>query len=241
MATTIEAPRAGAPPWLSSLLQTSDSLFPSGGYAHSYGLEEMVAMGRVPNAAALQDFLDEQILPAMERLELPYLRFAQEAAEREDLDTLLELDEEIAAWKVCREIREAGESQGRQLLRMLDQIFDHDFARRFQEAAAARRSPCQQITVAGILRSAQGAEIEVGLSAWLYQGVSNFCAASVKLLRLGEVACQRVIRASLEPQKVASLIQRSLKVSRSEAGWFNPLLDIASSRHETAFSRLFIS
>ena len=29
--------------WLGGMIQTSDTLFPSGGYAHSYGLEEMVA------------------------------------------------------------------------------------------------------------------------------------------------------------------------------------------------------
>ena len=31
--------------WLGGLIQTTDTLFPSGGYAHSYGLEELVAQG----------------------------------------------------------------------------------------------------------------------------------------------------------------------------------------------------
>ena len=36
-------------------------------------------------------------------------------------------------------------------------------------------------------------------------------------------------------------IAKSLKVKRENAGFFNPMLDLASARHELAFSRLFIS
>lgn len=189
----------------------------------------------------LEGFLKEEILPAMERLELPYLRLCHEAAVREDVDALLALDEEIAAWKLCREIREAGQNQGRQLLRMLDQVFENEFARTFSRESQARGASCQQITACGILRATQGVTIENGLVAWVYQSVSNFCSASIKLLRLGEVACQRLIRKCLEPKALQHLVRRSLQVERQEAGWFNPVLDVASARHELAFSRLFIS
>jgi urease accessory protein UreF len=40
--------------WLGGLIQTTDSLFPSGGYAHSYGLEEMVALNQVSSAKDLE-------------------------------------------------------------------------------------------------------------------------------------------------------------------------------------------
>ena len=79
--------------WLASLLQTTDSLFPSGGYAHSYGLEELVALGKVADSNDLEAFLKEEILPAMERLELPYLRLCHEAAVKEDIPALFALDD----------------------------------------------------------------------------------------------------------------------------------------------------
>ena len=227
--------------WLASLLQTSDTLFPSGGYAHSYGLEELVAMGQVTDSTSLKRFLHEDVLLTLERLELPYLRFCHEAALNRDCETLFELDEEIGAWKLTREVREASVSQGRQLLRMLDQVFDDEFARSFARKAIDRESPCHQITVWSILRSSQGAPLESMLIAWVYQSVSTFCSASVKLLRIGEVACQRIIRSCLQPVTVRELVRRSCSVERNDAGWFNPLLDVASARHETAFSRLFIS
>ena len=61
--------------WLGGLIQTTDTLFPSGGYAHSYGLEEMVALEKVHSKEDLEEFLIHQILPSLEKLELPYLGF----------------------------------------------------------------------------------------------------------------------------------------------------------------------
>lgn len=239
--TEPEGSGAASQDWLASLLQTSDTLFPSGGYAHSYGLEELVAIGRITDAADLEHFLHEDVLPALERLELPYLRLCHEAVLRQDLDALFALNEEIGAWKLTREIREASLSQGRQLLRMLDQVFDDEFARSFARESDERDAACHQITAFAILRVAQGTPLESSLVAWVYQSVSTFCSASIKLLRLGEVACQRIIRSCLQPNALRQLVCRSLAVERNEAGWFNPLLEIASARHETAFSRLFIS
>src|SRR5882757_8652611 len=66
--------------WLPQLLQTTDSIFPTGSYAHSFGFEELAGLGLVHNAETLANFLRQQIVPALEHLELPYLRFAHEAA-----------------------------------------------------------------------------------------------------------------------------------------------------------------
>ena len=69
--------------WLAPLMQTTDTLFPSGGYAHSYGLEELVALGKIDSSEALEEFLINEIMPALENLELPYLRFYSDAVKNE--------------------------------------------------------------------------------------------------------------------------------------------------------------
>ena len=56
--------------WLGGLIQTTDTLFPSGGYAHSYGLEELVALGRIGSINDLEEFLIDEILPALENQEV---------------------------------------------------------------------------------------------------------------------------------------------------------------------------
>ena len=227
--------------WLGGLIQTTDTLFPSGGYAHSYGLEEMVALNQVSSARDLEEFLMQQILPSLEKLELPYLRFCVEAVEKNELNELGRLNEEISAWKLTREIRDAGKSQGAQLLRMILEIYECPVSEKFNQLLLEGRDQCQQIIATALLRNAQKAPLISSMVAWIYQAVSNFCSASVKLLRLGELACQKIIHRCINGEKIQGLLARSVEVKREEAGFFNPLLDLASARHELAFSRLFIS
>ena len=227
--------------WLGGLIQTPDTLFPSGGYAHSYGLEELVAQGRISSEKDLEDFLMTHVLPALESLELPYLRFCLQAVSNRELEMLISLNEEISAWKLTREIREAGKSQGSQMIRMIREIYQCPVSDEFQKMLSKSGEQCQQITATALLRNAQGVPLASSMTVWIYQAVSNFCSASIKLLRLGEVACQKIIHRSLEKQKIQKVIFNSLEVHREKSGFFNPLLDLASARHELAFSRLFIS
>jgi urease accessory protein len=227
--------------WLASLMQTTDSLFPSGGYAHSYGLEELVALGTVQSKEDLEGFLIEQILPSLEKLELPYLRFCIDAVDAKDYSQLLRLNEEISAWKLTHEIREAGKSQGAQLLRMTLNLYPCPFSKKFHEMLQKEEEECQQITATAVIRSAQGVPLTSAMIGWIYQSISNFCSASIKLLRLGELACQKIIHRCINKERVQGILDRSLRVNHESAGFFNPVLDLASARHELAFSRLFIS
>jgi urease accessory protein len=227
--------------WLGGLLQTTDSLFPSGGYAHSYGLEEMVALGKVQSKEDLEDFLMQEILPSLEKLELPYLRYSVKAVETNDLEELVKINEEISAWKLTREIRDAGSSQGAQLLRMILEIYQCPISKKCKQLLQDRGEQCQQIVATALLRNVQKTPLSSSMIAWVYQAISNFCSASVKLLRLGELACQKIIHRCISGEKVQRLLSNSLRVKRENAGFFNPMLDLASARHELAFSRLFIS
>ena len=227
--------------WLGGLIQTTDTLFPSGGYAHSYGLEEMVALNQVSSPKDLEEFLMQQILPSLEKLELPYLRYCVEAVEKNELNELVSLNEEISAWKLTREIRDAGKFQGTQLLRMILEIYECPVSERFNQSLQEGNDQCQQITATALLRNAQNAPLTSSMIAWIYQAVSNFCSASIKLLRLGELTCQKIIHRCIDAERVQDLLSKSLDVQRDKAGFFNPMLDLASARHELAFSRLFIS
>ena len=227
--------------WLGGLLQTTDTLFPSGGYAQSYGLEEMVALGRVKSKEDLEDFLMQEILPSLEKLELPYLRYSVESLGGNNLNELLILNEEISAWKLTREIRDAGKSQGTQLLKMILAIHQCPVSQQFHQLLQKSGDQCQQIIATALLRNLQKTPLSSSMIAWVYQAISNFCSAAVKLLRLGELACQKIIHRCISGEKVQRLLSNSLRVKREDAGFFNPMLDLASARHELAFSRLFIS
>lgn len=99
--------------WVPALLQISDPLFPTGAYAHSMGLEQWAETCGYRTAEELIEFFESHAGPSLQRLELPYLRFAASALSASDMEALLELESEIDAWKWASEIREASVAQGR--------------------------------------------------------------------------------------------------------------------------------
>jgi urease accessory protein len=225
--------------WLPYLLQTSDALFPTGAYAHSLGFEETVRLGLVRDEASLRAFLLDQIVPAQREQELPYLRFAWTAATAGDLEDLLQVDSEISAWKLSREGREASVQLGVRRMTALQGIIDLPLLSRFAELIAQGKLRGHHLTVCGVQATVQAVPLRAALLTYYYLSLSAICSAAMKLIRIGQNGCQKLLR---EAGAVAGeVVESSFRVEQAKAGWFNPLLEIASMRHERAEERLFIS
>jgi urease accessory protein len=57
--------------WLAGMLQMADTFYPTGAYAHSFGLEGMIELGAVRDRETLREFLMGSALPALRQAELP--------------------------------------------------------------------------------------------------------------------------------------------------------------------------
>ncbi|WP_193213030.1 urease accessory protein UreF [Luteolibacter marinus] len=213
------------------LMQANDSQYPSGAYAHSYGLEELVEAGVVTDAGGLEQFLESQILPALLTFEIPYFAQAHAAAGQDDGARLLELDAELDAWRLPAETRDASRRIGSQRLALLRQLAPSPLV----EELAAARPFSHHLVVTAIELAAL--PVSHAARAFGFQTVTGFATASMKLMRLGQTACQGIIRRSLD--RLGGEIDSAL--CHPGDGWFNPLLEIASLRHARAHSRLFIS
>lgn len=213
------------------LLQANDSGYPSGAYAHSSGLEELVALGVVRDAAGLELFLQRQVLPALLAFDLPLFARAHAAAVAMDLDALLALDAELDAWRIPAELREASRRIGSQRLEILAALDGSPCVTRLRQVC--RR--CHHLLVCALELAAL--PLAQAARAYAYQAIGGLTAASLKLIRIGQSACQLILRRTLDQlgrQLDAALL-------REPDGWFNPLLEIASLRHARADARLFIS
>lgn len=217
-------------PWL-WLMQANDSQYPSGAYAHSYGLEELVECGVVRDAQGLERFLETQIVPALLTFDLPYFRVAHEAAGSEDAVRLLELDEALDAWRLPAETRDASRRIGSRRLELLRQLTPSPLV----ESICTARPYSHHLVVTAIELSAL--PVALAARAFAFQSITGFTAASMKLLRIGQSTCQAIARRTLD--RLGDEMDTAL--SRPHDGWFNPLLEIASLRHARADARLFIS
>jgi urease accessory protein len=225
--------------WLPGLLQTSDALFPTGAYAHSLGLEEAVRLGVVKDAGGLARFLAVQTIPAMREHELPYLRYAWDAASAGHLAELRRIDLEIHAWKLAAETREASIQLGTRRLKALRTITPAPLLAAFELVISHGGCHGHHLAVCGLQAAVEGIPLDAALHAYLYLSFSAVCSASLKLIRIGQDGCQRILREALG--QAAAVVEESKSVPRSSAGWFNPVLEISSLRHARAEERLFIS
>jgi urease accessory protein len=170
-------------------------------------------------------------------LELPYLRFAHTYSAANDLPSLITLDREVNAWKIPSELRTASLRLGARRLDILLKTAPTPFLSTLAASIAARETPGHHLTIS----AAQYAPIplEAALMTYLYQTLSSYCVAALKLIRIGQEAAQRTLTSCLD--NAPAILRHSLAIPRPQAGIFNPLLEIAAMRHATANERLFIS
>lgn len=219
-----------ADPWL-WLLQANDTAYPSGAYAHSFGLEELVESGVVTDAASLEAFLEKQIVPALLTFEIPFFARAHAAAAAGDAGRLLDCDSELDAWRIPAELRDASRRIGSQRLDLLVRLDPGPLALQIHQASPR----CHHLVVTALELS--GVPVEQAARAFAFQTIAGLTAASMKLMRIGQTSCQMIARRTLS--LLGGRIDESL--SRPADGWFNPLIEIASLRHARANHRLFIS
>jgi urease accessory protein len=225
--------------WLPQLLQSSDSMFPTGAYAHSYGMEGAVQDGLIKDIADFRAFINDMVIPGLEKLELPTAAAAFKAAQDADLTRLCELDQRYGAMKPSRELREATARTGRQRLLLNLEIADEPFWRDIEQARSAKRLEAYEPIVLGTQGALGQMPLDDTLGLAFYHGLTPFVNAALKLVRTGQLACQKILSEALA--QTAEVVDKAKQISTEEMGWLCPALDISSARHETAFSRLFIS
>jgi len=229
----------GSMAWLGQLLQAGDSFYPTGGYAHSFGLEGMVELGVVHDRASLREYMLGAVVPALERVELPLAGHGWRALGAGDWEGLRELSELAHALKPARELRVASEKIGQQRAELAAGLQGHALAAEYVGRATAGGWAYSSALSAALEGRVSGAPLEAVLVAMVYQTFAGQLAAAMKILRLGQNASQSLLSELLAGAPAMVAVARELPVAR--IGWFNPWLDIASSRHEHAGARMFIS
>jgi urease accessory protein len=221
--------------WLPALLQTGDPLFPTGAYAHSTGLEEMVRLGIVRDEQTLETYMVGHLLPLLQNLELPYLHFSYAAAETGDLAALLALSLEINAWKLPGEARSASLQLGSRRLESARRVFPHSV----WSDLRLREIPPHHLIIYALQMAVCAIPLPAALLGYAYQALSGAGSAALKLIRVGQEGVQRALAHALVD--IGNVVSLAQAVKKADAGWYNPLLEIAAMRHARANERLFIS
>lgn len=217
-----------------ALLHLCDSLFPTGGYAHSDGLEAVTDSGAVARADDLRAWLSTLLEHAVARTDGPALVLASEAARDRQWEALRVVDDELYALRPSSTARTASRGVGSRLLKTWLQIYPSEVVRATVAIADAWTLPVA-FAVAAL---STGADARTALESYAYTRLASTTSAAMRLMRLGQLEAHTVLAESLLsiPRVVDAILAQHARPAA-----FTPLADIATMRQQYVTTRLFRS
>ncbi|WP_404784169.1 urease accessory protein UreF [Altericista sp. CCNU0014] len=225
------------------LLQLASSTLPVGAYSYSEGLEFLVESRCIDSAAALQDWMTQELRCGAMRMEAGVMLRACRVAKDRDGPALLAWNDWWSAARDTEELRLQSWQMGRSLLRLLLDLDDPMQGNRADKSWPILHElfarECNFAIAFGIVAAAWQIEPTDALLGYLQSWATNLTSAGIKLIPLGQTAGQQLLL-NLEfaihtsAEEILQLPDENLE----SCGWG---LSLASMAHETLYSRLFRS
>ena len=215
------------------MMQLADSLFPTGLFSMSGGIETMFRDGAVTSARELRGLLATVVAGQLGPFDCVRAACAHRSPGRA---ATLELDAACNAMRSNREAREASCRSGGQLARCVAGFAGGEagwYCRMLREGRASGEYPVSF----GLCCRAVGIEEGRVPAMLLYGSVAGSVGAALRLGLIDHMEGQEVIH-SLKPA-IAEAARESLGVPASEAWQFAPQAEIYQMAHEDADSRMF--
>jgi len=155
------------------------------------------------------------------------------ACKNKDELALKRWSDTLLAYRETSELRLEESNRGRAMTRLLVDL-DMGITPEWQTTFAKTQT-------AGFAFAAQQWQIPLNKAAqgFAWTWLENLVISAVKLVPLGQVAGQRILRDLAEPLALA--VEKGLTVTDDDIGSSSPALAYASAKHETQYTRLFRS
>jgi urease accessory protein len=222
-----------------SMMQLSDSFFPTGMYSMSNGLEAIFYSGKKIKAEELRElvktYLEYQIGPA----DCTALGNAYEHAARSDLLKLLEVDRVIFSMKLVQEIRDASIRSGTQLVRCIRSFSDNKILGQYDDAIRGGQAFGPYPVALAVAANAFLIPKEKAALVMLYSFSVSIVGAALRLGMLQHFDGQKVID-ELKPT-IVKVTKANINRPIEGIWQFAPSIDIIQISHERMNSKMFIT
>lgn len=225
--------------WL--IWQLADSAFPSGGFAHSGGLEAAAQARLLTSPAQLSEFIQAQLATTAHG-QTPYLLASLADPSRRQV-----IDGELDAFLSNHVANRASKAQGRALLAAASRIFnDGILADQYQSIrSAGADAPTGHLAPAfGVVANRLKLDATRSCRLFLFLVVRNAIASAVRLGMIGPLEGQSIqhrLAPAADAWAIRALRQAPTPGEPIRPAQVSPILEILQGAHDRLYSRLFQS
>jgi urease accessory protein len=212
--------------------QLADSAFPTGSFAHSFGLEAAWHQGGV-DGGSVAAFVRDGVTQAG-RGGLPFVTSAH--AHPGEIEAF---DERCDAFLRSPVANRASRIQGRAWLATVERSFPRPAVYALCETARTRLTARHYAVVFGAVLCAVGLDAPTAQRLFLFGVCRGVASAAVRLGLVGTTEAQRIISETAE--EIERTRSRCSALTIEEAAQTAPLIDLWQSSHDRLYSRLFQS
>jgi urease accessory protein len=232
------------------LFQLVDSAFPTGAFSHSFGLETAFQEKKMNGPSELYEWIKSYVSGSLAPTEGAAVYLTYQVIQRvlknggEPKDTkkyLQQLDQRLTLSKMSSESREGGIKIGKRYLKMINTLYPQSGLRDYARWIDHNFCYGNSSIVHGWITAYLEVEADVSVFTHLYVSVNHLLQSALRLTFVGQTDVQMILQ-KLYPflaEETAKIIDSCPK----EDGLFSYSIiqEIEAMRHETLYSRLFMS
>ena len=222
-----------------TLMQLSDSFFPSGMYTMSNGLETVFDQKRVRSESDVYDFLENILEQQLDPADSVALSNAYDCAKNGDISGIIQCDEILHSMKLIEETRAASCRAGSQMLKCISAISSNDILQAYSDAISKNESPGTHPVVAGVCSFVLGVKKEQARQMMMYGFCVSVTGAALRLGLIDHIQSQKILH-NLKPT-IQKTLEKFKDTGINDCWQFSPGYDLVQMTHEKKFSKMFIT
>jgi urease accessory protein len=225
---------------LLTLLQINDSMFPIGGFTHSYGLESYVSQGIVKDTPSATVYARDMLTHNIYYNDAAFMQMTWKLLEaKKSAREFQKLDEFITALKAPSEIRMASKKLAIRFLKLTQGLHPvkrcSNYLKNIQEGKLHGHYP----VAFAMYAHAHGITLKDALMAFYYNTLNGIVTNCAKLVPISQNDAQKILF-NLQAT-ISQLVEQQEELDETLVGLCCIGQEIRCMQHEKQYSRLYIS
>lgn len=226
-------------PALLHLIQIHDSAFPTGAYAHSFGMETYIQESEIRTKEDLYSFCKMYIEHNLAATDAIIIKEAYKLAEIRAQEELPYLESICHSLKLSPESRKGSMMMGRQFLQTVSALNHDELFIFYNEKIKNKEMKGHYPVVYGLYTALLQIDIKLAIETFLYSSIAALVQNAVRAVPLGQMGGVETIYQLLPVIEEAT--GNIMDLGLDDLANHSIALEIASMKHEYLHSRLFIS